>query len=96
MTVDASTAGPFGTEADARAAARALGGPPEPGWSILQKDQRRRMLAEACGKAGVTLGAYDARILVWLSGWDDGVCAVVAGIVTRAAAAPDPEEGSDG
>lgn len=94
--------GPFGTEAEASAAAKALGGPPEEGWSILSEGQRRLMLTAACEAAGVELGDYDARILRWLSGWEDGICAVVAGLITRAAqvtsalAAPNPEENSDG
>lgn len=78
--------GPFATEAEASAAARALGGPPDPGRSILSGDQRLRMLTAACETAGVELGAYDARFLAWLSGWEDGFCGVFAGIVTRAAA----------
>jgi hypothetical protein len=83
------TTGPFATEAEASAAARALGGPPDPGRSILTGDQRLRMLTAACEAAGVELGDYDARFLAWLSGWEDGFCAVVAGIVTRAAAGRD-------
>lgn len=79
--------GPFSTEAEASTAALALGGPPRPGWSILSPDQRLRMLTAACEEAGVTLGAYDTRILEWLSGWEDSICGVVAGIVTRAHAA---------
>ena len=95
--MDAVTAGPFGSEADARAAALALGGPPRPGWSILSEDQRLEMLLAACEESGVTLGAYDDAVLAWLSGWGDGTCAVIAGLITRArAAAPDPEEDSDG
>ncbi len=43
-----------------------------------------RMLDEACTAAGVELGAYDHRILVWLAGWEPTVCAVVAGWITRA------------
>jgi hypothetical protein len=86
--------GPFSTETEARAAARALGGEPRPGWSILSEDQRRRMLTAACEAAGVTLGAYDERIIGWLAGWEDETCAVVAGIVTRAFIAGKLSEGS--
>jgi hypothetical protein len=78
--------GPFGTGAEARAAARALGGEPRPGWSILSPDQRRAMLTAACEAAGVELGAYDERVIGWLAGWEDETCAVVAGLITRAAA----------
>jgi hypothetical protein len=86
------TTGPFSTEAEAQAAALALGGPPEPGWSILSEGQRLRMLTAACEAAGVELGDFDARVLSWLAGWEDGMCAVVAGLITRAAAGG----GSDG
>ena len=44
-------------------------------------------LREACDQASVTLGAFDARILAWLAGWEPETCAVVAGLVTRANAA---------
>ncbi|HUY51679.1 MAG TPA: hypothetical protein VMV92_39245 [Streptosporangiaceae bacterium] len=45
-----------------------------------------RLLEEACAAAGVELGGYDRRILAWLAGWEAQMCAVVAGIITRAAA----------
>ena len=41
-------------------------------------------LREACDLSGVALGAFDARILAWLAGWEPEICAVVAGLVTRA------------
>ena len=41
-------------------------------------------LAEACEAAGADLGAYDARVLDWLAGFEDAMCAVVAGLITRA------------
>jgi hypothetical protein len=44
------------------------------------------MLTDACTAAGVELGAYDRRILGWLAGWEPTTCAVVAGIIARAAA----------
>lgn len=45
------------------------------------------MLADACVDAGIgdDLGAYDVRILEWLAGWEPATCAVVAGLITRAA-----------
>lgn len=43
------------------------------------------MLLSACEKAGVTLGAYDRRILVWLAGFEPQAATAVAGIVIRAA-----------
>jgi hypothetical protein len=45
------------------------------------------MLLQACAAAGVTLGAFDRRILGWLAGWEPTTCAVIAGLITRAAAA---------
>jgi hypothetical protein len=48
-----------------------------------------RMLVAACYAAGVELGAYDRRILAWLAGWEPQTCAVVAGLITRAAAGRD-------
>jgi hypothetical protein len=45
-----------------------------------------RMLTTACDSARVELGAYDRRIIAWLAGWEPQTCAVVAGLITRAAA----------
>jgi hypothetical protein len=42
------------------------------------------MLRAACEGADVELGAYDLRILSWLAGWEPQICAVIAGLVTRA------------
>jgi hypothetical protein len=42
------------------------------------------MLRAACEGVDVELGAYDVRILAWLAGWEPQVCAVVAGLITRA------------
>ena len=75
--------GPFETERQARAAAHAAIAP-EDGWSILLRPQNRLLLERACQAARVDLGAYDARILDWLSGFEDSICAVVAGLITRA------------
>jgi hypothetical protein len=80
-----SSPGPFETERDARAAAHAVV-PPEYGWSILRRPQNRLLLEQACATAGIELGAYDARILDWLAGFEDSMCAVVAGLIARAAA----------
>jgi len=44
-------------------------------------------LRDACERSEVSLGAFDARILAWLAGWEPETCAVVAGLVTRAYAA---------
>lgn len=77
--------GPFATEREADRTARELGGPPREGWSILSEAQREAALLAACQSAGVELGDYDKRIIGWLSGWTDGICGVVAGLVLRAA-----------
>lgn len=45
------------------------------------------MITTACAAAGVDLGAYDARIVAWLGGWEPETCAVIAGLITRAATA---------
>jgi hypothetical protein len=42
------------------------------------------MLRAACEGVDVELGAYDVRILAWPAGWEPQVCAVVAGLITRA------------
>jgi len=42
------------------------------------------MLCDAIGAAGVGLGAYDRRIVGWLSMWEVETAAVIAGIITRA------------
>jgi hypothetical protein len=42
------------------------------------------MLRESCAAAGVTLGAFDRRIVSWLAGWEPETCAVVAGLIARA------------
>ncbi len=43
-----------------------------------------KMLIGACVAASVELGAYDRRIILWLSGWEPQTCAVIAGLITRA------------
>ena len=48
----------------------------------------RELIEDACRAAGVGLGAYDARIVAWLAGWEPQMCAVIAGLVRRAAALP--------
>jgi hypothetical protein len=78
--------GPFSDEREARAAAHAAVAP-EAGWSILRGPQNRLLLERACKATGVELGAYDRRILDWLAGYEDSICAVVAGLVARAHAA---------
>jgi hypothetical protein len=82
--------GPYQTEAQAREqpAVRAI-------YDAAHADRRRgvmaegghRLLEEACTAASVELGAYDRRILAWLAGWEPQTCAVIAGLITRAARA---------
>jgi hypothetical protein len=45
------------------------------------------LLADACERSGVTLGAYDGRIVAWLAGWEPQMCALVIGLISRAYAA---------
>jgi hypothetical protein len=75
-------AGPFETERQAldTAAVRAVFAP-GPG---RMQPPNLAMLRAACEGADVELGAYDLRILAWLAGWEPQVCAVVAGLITRA------------
>ena len=87
--MSAPVTGPFATEREARE---------DPAvWAIYEAaltawqpgalgEGNRRILSEALGGAGVKLGAYDARIVNWLAGYEPTTCAVVAGLITRAAA----------
>jgi hypothetical protein len=75
--------GPFETEREARAAARAAI-PPADGLSILSAAQNRQLLGRACEAAGITMGRYDDRIVEWLAGWEDSTVAAIAGWVQRA------------
>jgi hypothetical protein len=52
------------------------------------RDGAADLLLSACEKAGLTLGAYDRRILVWLAGFEPQAAAAVAGVIVRAAARP--------
>jgi len=74
--------GPYETEREARADVQHIFDSPPGSWG----DGMRRLLEDACGAAGVQLGAYDHRILLWLAGWEPQTCAVIAGLITRAAA----------
>jgi hypothetical protein len=74
--------GPYETERQAAAAARHIyDSPPGTGaWAA----GNHRLLLDACASAGVYLGAYDHRIIEWLTGWEPATCAVIAGLITRA------------
>lgn len=76
--------GPYDTEQEARAGAHRVVAR-EPGRSILTPGGNHELLARALADAGVELGDYDRRILSWMAGWSDAVCAVVAGWIARAA-----------
>ncbi len=86
-TDDAGPVGPFETEADATrtAAVQAVFAAfdADPGVGKM-RPMNHRMLDEACTAAGIDLGAYDQRILLWLASWEPQTCAVVAGLITRA------------
>jgi hypothetical protein len=72
--------GPFETEYEARASVEhILSSPTE-----AMTDGNHRLLEDACRAAGVELGAWDHRILVWLAKWEPSTVAVVAGLITRA------------
>lgn len=69
----------------ALAARAAYSADPGPGTPV---PHNRRILTGALGAAGVDLGGYDEFILEWLATTSNPeTCAVVAGWVTRAAAA---------
>jgi hypothetical protein len=72
--------GPYETERQAAAAVRHITASPPGSW----QDGEHRLLEDACRAAGVQLGAYDHRILLWLAGWEPATCAVIAGLITRA------------
>jgi hypothetical protein len=90
----AAVTGPFESESEARntPAVRAVYAAFDagPGQGRMQAPNHR-MLEQACEAAGVTLGAYDHRILLWLAGWEPQTCAVVAGMISRAAHPADIE-----
>lgn len=75
--------GPFGDAREARAAAHTII-PPGPDLSVLEEEQCRALLERACAAAGVELGVWDARVLRWMAGYEDSLCAAVAGMIGRA------------
>ncbi|SNR34961.1 hypothetical protein [Actinomadura mexicana] len=74
--------GPYETENQAADTTRDAYGHPGAGH---MKAFNRGRLTDACEAAGVELGAYDLRILEWLTVWEPEVVAVVAGLIVRAA-----------
>jgi hypothetical protein len=74
--------GPFETEREAREAAAAA----SPGLGALHLPEgNASMLHDGLNAAGVQPGAYDRRIVEWLAGYEPSTCAVIAGLITRAA-----------
>lgn len=62
---------------------------PDPDRPYAPVGQRRaeRVAALIEPLAGIELGAYDRRIIEWLSDWEDSTVAVVASLLHRARAA---------
>jgi hypothetical protein len=81
----AARCGPYQTEREAAGAAGAMHAA-APGIPLAAGNHQ--MLTQACAAARVQLGDFDRRILTWLAGWEPATCAVVAGLIRRAAAAP--------
>jgi hypothetical protein len=80
-------AGPFETERQASASPQvcavyeAFDRNPHVGGMAVDN---HKMLCEALTAAGVELGAWDHRILLWLAGYEPSTCAVIAGLISRA------------
>jgi hypothetical protein len=89
--------GPFETEGEALAtpAVQAVYRAYDVGITSL-RDGAADLMLSACEKAGVGLGAYDRRILIWLAGFEPQAAAAVAGIIVRAAIRPAHEAAFDG
>jgi hypothetical protein len=81
--------GPFESESQALAtpAVQAAYRAYDVGISSL-RDGAADLMLSACEKAGVGLGAYDRRIIIWLAGFEPQAAAAVAGIIVRAAIRP--------
>jgi hypothetical protein len=85
-----SAAGPFDTEDQALAVPAVrmtydlMHESHEP---VVMPLRNGKMLVDACIAAGVDLGHYDHQIITWLAGWEPQMCAVIAGLITRAHAA---------
>jgi hypothetical protein len=80
--------GPYETEQQARADVAHI-------HTQARRSIRRGVLTEAnharlmdvCQATGVTMGAYDVKILAWLANYEPEACAVITGLITRANAA---------
>jgi len=80
----AARCGPYQSEREAAGAVRAIHAA-APGIPLAAGNHQ--MLTQACAAARVQLGDWDRRILAWLAGWEPSTCAVVAGLIWRAAGA---------
>jgi len=90
--------GPFDSEDQARThpAVRAVYEAMRDGPRGVMQVSGEAMMLDACDRAGVTPGKYDARIIRWLAGFEPQTCAVIAGLIARAhadGAAEQPDEG---
>ncbi len=80
--------GPFQTEDEAIAepAVQAIYNAMRTSDARMQDGSAALILA-ACERAGVTLGAYEARIVRWVAGFEPQAAAALAAIIDRAGAA---------
>lgn len=78
--------GPFETEDQALAdpAVRAIYEQMRRSRDYRMQDGSAAMILQACEQAGVSLGAYDARIVRWIAGFEPQAAAALAGIIDRA------------
>ena len=79
--------GPYGTEDEAIAdpAVQAIYAAMRASRDYRMQDGSAAMILAACEEAGVELGAYDARIVRWVAGFEPQAAAVIAGLIARAA-----------
>jgi hypothetical protein len=57
----------------------------------IMEERNHRLLCKACADAGITVGAYDHQILLLIAGYEPETCAVIAGLIRRAAAGKDTQ-----
>jgi hypothetical protein len=76
--------GPYETEREARSAV--IDRESDSCRPGAPAERNHKLMCEASAAAGIELGAYDHRILTWLAGWEPQTCAVIAGLIARAAA----------
>jgi hypothetical protein len=56
---------------------------------VILGELNHRLLDEACSAAGVEVGAYQHRILLWLAEQEPQMCEAIADIIRRAAQPPE-------